>query len=208
MNSKLEYIKNSFTKIDNNINLEVDNINIECLTSKKNKFNLDSDGNLTVKSISVIEDTTNLISKGSIIDIVYPVGSIYLSMNSINPKDIFGGVWEKIAGRFLVGDGVSDNDDRGEVKNFVGGTKGGRYALTLSASIGETNNDITQIGYVGEEANNYQLGNRALYCVKGSQSAKFSKWNHATPVTDRNSAGSDVTNLSPYLVCYMWKRIS
>lgn len=26
-----------------------------------------------------------------------------------------------------------------------------------------------QIGYVGEEANNYQLGNRALYCVKGSQ---------------------------------------
>ncbi len=124
---------------------------------------------MTVKSISVIEDTTNLISKGSIIDIVYPVGSIYLSMNSINPKDIFGGVWEKIARRFLVGDGVSDNDDRGEVKNFVGGAKGGRYALTLSASIGATNNDIMQIGYVGEEANNYQLGNRALYCVKGSQ---------------------------------------
>jgi hypothetical protein len=35
---------------------------------------------------------------------VYPVGSIYLSVNSTNPSEIFGGTWESIgSGRVLQG---------------------------------------------------------------------------------------------------------
>jgi len=39
-------------------------------------------------------------------DLVYPVGSIYMSVNDTNPATIFGGTWEKIEGRFLLGTSI------------------------------------------------------------------------------------------------------
>ena len=39
-------------------------------------------------------------------NIVYPVGSIYMSMNETNPSTLFGGTWERLAdGRCLIGGG-------------------------------------------------------------------------------------------------------
>lgn len=35
------------------------------------------------------------------IDMVYPVGSIYLAYNHVNPATLFGGTWVRIANRFL-----------------------------------------------------------------------------------------------------------
>ena len=31
----------------------------------------------------------------------YPIGSIYLSVNSTNPGTIFGGTWQRLTGGFL-----------------------------------------------------------------------------------------------------------
>lgn len=38
-----------------------------------------------------------------ILDIIYPVGSVYLSWNSTNPKNLFGGTWTRLSGGFLYG---------------------------------------------------------------------------------------------------------
>ena len=38
----------------------------------------------------------------SLVDIIYPVGSIYMSVNNVNPGTLFGGVWQAISGRFLL----------------------------------------------------------------------------------------------------------
>lgn len=37
----------------------------------------------------------------NLLDIVYPVGSIYISVNNVSPANSVGGIWEKIEGRFL-----------------------------------------------------------------------------------------------------------
>ena len=52
----------------------------------------------------VIVDEQHKLSE--IFDLIYPVGSIYLSTNqNINPNVIFGGIWEIVPGRFLLGTG-------------------------------------------------------------------------------------------------------
>ena len=41
------------------------------------------------------------LTKFELIDLFYPVGSIYTSMNSTSPANIFVGTWTEITDRFL-----------------------------------------------------------------------------------------------------------
>lgn len=40
-----------------------------------------------------------------LIDLVYPVGSIYMSVSSTSPEILFGGTWERLKDQFLLGAG-------------------------------------------------------------------------------------------------------
>ena len=53
----------------------------------------------------------------------YPVGSIFLSVNSTNPGTIFGETWEQIKGRFLLGTGANDANST----DYWGGMSAGQY---------------------------------------------------------------------------------
>lgn len=45
---------------------------------------------------------------------IYPVGAIYMSVNSTSPATLFGGTWEQIVGRFLyASDGGHSSGDTG-----------------------------------------------------------------------------------------------
>lgn len=41
------------------------------------------------------------VKKDSIYNMVYPIGSIYTSVNSSNPSIFFGGTWEEVENIFL-----------------------------------------------------------------------------------------------------------
>jgi microcystin-dependent protein len=59
-------------------------------------------------------------------NIIYPVGSIYMSMNETNPSTFFGGTWERLAdGRCLIGGGGNSG--------YAIGATGGEVAHTLTA---------------------------------------------------------------------------
>lgn len=62
----------------------------------------------------------------SIVDMIYPVGSIYMSMNNTSPETLFGGTWEKLAGgRCLMNTGFLDDDPGGGGISVAPGEKGG-----------------------------------------------------------------------------------
>lgn len=39
--------------------------------------------------------------KQAIADIFYPIGSVYISVNDINPSTLFGGTWSRITDGYL-----------------------------------------------------------------------------------------------------------
>ena len=55
----------------------------------------------------------------------YPVGSIYLSVNNTNPGTIFGGKWEQLKDRFIVGAGNSYS------VNSTGGSSNHRHDFKI-----------------------------------------------------------------------------
>ena len=62
----------------------------------------------------IITCITSMIesNNSSIVDKIYPVGSIYMSMNNMNPSSLFGGSWEKLpGGRCLVNTSYLDDND-------------------------------------------------------------------------------------------------
>ena len=111
------YFKDAFTKVDDNINASFNNLSIDCLSSNNNKFGLDSDGNLTVNSL-----TTSISSSNTNFDEIYPIGSIYMSVNNTNPSNLFGGTWERIKDRFLLACGDT----------YTNGSVGGETNVTLN----------------------------------------------------------------------------
>ena len=65
-------------------------------------------------------------NNASIVDTIYPVGSIYMSMNDMNPETLFGGTWEKLpGGRCLINTGYLDDDSTNESISVALGGKGG-----------------------------------------------------------------------------------
>lgn len=70
----------------------------------------------------------NKVNTSDLVNLVYPVGSIYISVNATNPANFLGGTWEAFAeGRTLIGVGSSD-------QNFALGSMGGESSHTLTAA--------------------------------------------------------------------------
>ena len=67
------------------------------------------------------------IDLSSLWDQIYPVGSIYITANATNPSVLFGGTWEQLKGKFLVGVDSSDTDF--ETSGKTGGEK--THTLTI-----------------------------------------------------------------------------
>lgn len=46
-----------------------------------------------------------------LLSVIYPIGSIYMSVNSTSPAELFGGTWEQIKDTFLLGIGTIYTSD-------------------------------------------------------------------------------------------------
>ena len=180
------YFKDSFTKTGNEINEEIDNLNVKCITSKNNKFSLDSYGNLTVNSITS-NDNKNL-NIAEICNTIYPVGSVYISINNVEPSSLFGGVWEKLEDRFLLGSG----------KTYINGNVGGEATHKLTINEMPSHTHTLYIDAKGTTIPAWWT--RHLFVQNDSP--------HEAQPNNLTSTGNSQphNNMPPYLVVNMWKR--
>ena len=126
--------------------------------------------------------------------VMYPVGSIYMSTASTNPKTLFGGTWIAWgAGRVPVGVNASDTDFSTVEK--TGGEKA--HVLTIAESPAHTH--TTSVYWSGG-------GNDKAYPA-GTESSEPIRYN-VDPETSSVGGGQAHNNLQPYITCYMWKRVA
>lgn len=131
------------------------------------------------------------IGSNFILDNVYPVGSIYMNVNSTNPGTLFGGTWEQIQGRFLLGMSSS----------YPAGSQGGEETHQLTVSEMPSHQHRFGVGLNGE-VSDYLGGSSAAYGIEPGDTTKTGT-NYYT-----NSIGGDAAhnNMPPYLSVYIWKR--
>lgn len=62
-------------------------------------------------------------------DKIYPIGSIYMSVSSTSPATLFGGTWERLKSRFLLG-----AEDTGDTTGdpYIGGATGGAASVSYT----------------------------------------------------------------------------
>ena len=92
---------------------------------------------------------TRNISNTSFLDLIYPVGSIYMSMNNTNPENLFGGVWQPLAqGKMLLGaDGsnyITGHNSKGQGGNKDAIIPQHNHSITRDTNVSIDNNLITQ----------------------------------------------------------------
>lgn len=143
-------------------------------------------------------------------DIIYPVGSIYMNINNTNPSLLFGGTWEQIKGKFLVGVDSSDTDFNTSGK--TGGTKnhshiyGVQYNGYYGALYAEDQRLIRL--YNGETdafvESYYTLNSSSETGNNGVQQTGGSTFD--TAVYETKTPTTKTSNLPPYMTVYMWKR--
>lgn len=147
----------------------------------------------------------------TIINLIYPVGSIYSSTNSTSPADLFGGTWDAMpAGRVLLAQGTSEWG--GEYK---AGSTGGTEAETLTIEQIPSHNHDAATNSTGAHTHNITVG----YDVSdGSGWGKYlpgsnntlttnSTGTHSHTVNISNSGGGEShNNMQPYIAVYIWMR--
>lgn len=203
------YVSDAFTSDGEKVNLEVDNATIGCLTSKNNKFSLDEEGNLTANSFTCNNVDFGILS-------VYPVGSIYLSVNNTNPNALFGGTWEAWGtGRCPIG--VDTTQTEFDVAEKMGGEKS--HTLTTEEMPAHTHaigssgaHTHTFTGYlqtaVSSSTTYLSISNKRYTSDKTGVPASMNSSGGHTHVPANTGGGQAHNNLQPYITCYMWKRVA
>lgn len=163
------------------------------------------------------------VSPSTIVDMVYPVGSIYMSTASTNPGTLFPGTtWEAYAqGRVLIGAGTG-TDSRSEKKTFAAGSTGGEYNHQLTVGEMPSHNHSASSNNTG--AHTHVVNLNQLNSAGGDGSGKLATGSeyaegtipdintnfggsHSHTITINNTGGGQAhNNMQPYLSVYMWKR--
>lgn len=124
----------------------------------------------------------------------WPIGSIYMSVNSTSPANLFGGTWEMISDTFLFA----------ASSNHPAGSTGGEFAHKLTQS---ELPDYSLSVANGSNVIRSRTGNYAdAYVQTQSGGWGIPNWESKTVTVASGGDGAAHNNMPPYLSVWMWKR--
>lgn len=129
----------------------------------------------------------------------YPIGSIYMSVDSTSPASIFGGTWEQLKDRFLLaaGDTYAAGGTGGEAAHALTEAELPRITGSLNFRADVNPGSFRPTGVFSEAAGGYNSLSVATSSIAAEKKA----------VLDFGS-GQAHNNMPPYLAVYVWKRIA
>ena len=196
--------------------------NLDVSQNLNTTADIKSTGNVIVKSIDnyKVDDKT-------LLQALYPIGSIYMSMNSTDPATFIGGTWVLIQNRFLLSVGT-DTDSK---------TEGGSDTITTdhlpshshsiditSESSGAHEHNVVHKWKDGNKWYKRYFKNKSQVCTadctyddgdlrfmhnanKENETVAESAGSHTHKVDgDTESTGSGKSYKPPYITCYIWYR--
>ena len=120
---------------------------------------------------------------------IYPVGAIYISVNAADPSILFGGTWERLKDRFLLGAG-----DR-----FAAGEMDGEAVVILNDD--EIPSHSHEVRYLIEGQGAAPEGHTLLAGSYDTAQGQFGS------MYISGGGGNEAhNNMPPYLAVYMWQR--
>lgn len=151
-----------------------------------------SDGSRLEKAGKINADKLDDRTLAEIMLALYPVGSVYISAVSTSPASLFGGTWQQIQDRFLLGAGGNY-----DVLSYGGEAE---HTLTVEEIASHAHYIIPTYSEVG---NSTSTNGKLL--VGGSSN----DWMHYNMADTENTGGNQPhNNMPPYLAVYMWVRVS
>ena len=152
--------------------------------------------------LELAEDWELKVKGKRLLDLIYPVGSIYMSVNSASPDTLFGGTWARLEDVFLLAAGAK----------HAAGSTGGEESHTLTASEMPTHNGHLSAGIAGTAP--YEKGNYKGYLNSSTMTAygdigrgwNVYSGNEIHPASEAAGGGQPHNNMPPYLAVYTWKR--
>ena len=170
----------------------------------------------------------NNLPVNEIVDLIYPIGSIYFSAAQVDPAILFGGSWEPIQDRFILTSG----------NNYTLGNTGGEatHTLTQAETPAHTHTrgtmnitgSFSQLGHTGgvsygmnirdsgQSGALYSFHSTRCYAYSGAQGEVSEghsgfgfdasrNWTGSTSSVGGNGAHN---NMPPYIVMNAWQRIA
>ncbi len=181
-----------------------------------NANRLTVNGDLAINSVKENTSSTKMLVNGgntvmyrdwdklvnSIKSAMYPVGSVYITYNNVNPGTFLGGTWERFGqGRTLVGEGTGN--DGSTSMSFTPNSSDGKYK--------NTHYHVTSFGW---DMNAFYAGrpdgakngdhNRTSVIPNGyivSANSSATSQSRLNWTDDRT-----ISNVQPYIVVFFWRR--
>lgn len=138
-----------------------------------------------IRGLNAPTEDSQAANKGYVDLRAYPVGAIYASADSTSPASLFGGTWEQLKDRFLLGAGDT----------YAAGSTGGE--ATHKLTVAEMPKHTHEFGL---QAYGAEVG--SVTVTGNASQATLNK------VTNEAGGNSAHNNMPPYIAVYMWKRVA
>ena len=127
------------------------------------------------------------LTQSMLLEMIYPIGSIYTSTRNVNPGNIFGGTWSAIVDRFLYCVNPASAQS---------GVTGGSKKISVA--------NLPAHNHASRLCNWYDQGNASSTKICGTgPSATWKDENSYCPTTN---TGSGTDYMPPYYTVYAWTR--